>query len=344
MSKKKVLHILSSNKFSGAENVACTIIKNMNDRFDSYYCSPSGEIEKILQNNNIKKQMIKKLTRKNIKKIIKKTSPDIIHAHDFRASVLVSSINFKGKKISHIHCNAPFMKSINIKSLIYLIASFKFHKLVVASKEILDEMRYKNIFYKKTIILENYIDKNKVINMANENKLKDKYDIFFIGRLSKEKSPLLFIDIIKSIKEYNKKISAIIIGDGILFDECKEKIKTLKLEKNIKMIGFVENPYQYIINSKIGIMPSEWEGFGLTAVESMILKKPVLNSGKGGLATIFKSNNFLICNNKQEYIDKSIKLLSNENIYIEQQEKCYENSQMFTNRNKWIEKIKKIYF
>ena len=32
--KLRVLHILASNKYSGAENVACTIIDNFKDEFD----------------------------------------------------------------------------------------------------------------------------------------------------------------------------------------------------------------------------------------------------------------------------------------------------------------------
>ena len=42
--KKKVLHILASNSFSGAENVVCTIVKNMTDEYDMYYCCPQGDI------------------------------------------------------------------------------------------------------------------------------------------------------------------------------------------------------------------------------------------------------------------------------------------------------------
>ena len=43
----------------------------------------------------------------------------------------------------------------------------------------------------------------------------------------------------------------------------------------------------------------------------MILNKPVLNSGVGGLKTIFKNNDYLICNNIEQYISKIDYLLSN---------------------------------
>ena len=36
----KVLHLLASRIYSGAENVVCTIIENFTDEFDMAYCSP----------------------------------------------------------------------------------------------------------------------------------------------------------------------------------------------------------------------------------------------------------------------------------------------------------------
>ena len=50
----KVLHILNSNKYSGAENVVITIIKNMPQNFECCYLSCSGPIEKTLLENGIR--------------------------------------------------------------------------------------------------------------------------------------------------------------------------------------------------------------------------------------------------------------------------------------------------
>ena len=52
---KKVLHLLSTTSFSGAENVVCQII-NMykNDKnFEMFYCSPNGPIKKSIEDRKI---------------------------------------------------------------------------------------------------------------------------------------------------------------------------------------------------------------------------------------------------------------------------------------------------
>ena len=72
--------------------------------------------------------------------------------------------------------------------------------------------------------------------------------------------------------------------------------------------------YKPLLNSKIGIMPSKYEGFGLAAVEALILNKPVLNSGVGGLKEIFSKNKDFICSSEEDYIFL-IKLFLNNHKY-----------------------------
>ena len=91
----KVIHVLNSNRYSGAENVAITIIKELNNEMDCLYACPRGPIEEILKKENIKYIPIKKLSIREINKVIKEYNPDIIHAHDFRASIICSRTYFK---------------------------------------------------------------------------------------------------------------------------------------------------------------------------------------------------------------------------------------------------------
>ena len=74
----------------------------------------------------------------------------------------------------------------------------------------------------------------------------------------------------------------------------------------------MKNPFKVIKNCKCIIMPSIYEGFGLAAVESVCLNKPVLNSGAGGLKEIFKDNKWLICKINQDYIYKLHFIMQND--------------------------------
>ena len=51
----KVLHLLQSNRFSGAENIACQIISMCSEeKIEFAYASPDGPIRDALKERNIK--------------------------------------------------------------------------------------------------------------------------------------------------------------------------------------------------------------------------------------------------------------------------------------------------
>ena len=89
----KVLHLLPTNRFSGAENVACQIIGlfSGNPDYEMAYCSPEGPIHKEVEGRNIRFIGLESFSLKQIRKAIKEFKPDLIHAHDMRES-FVSAI------------------------------------------------------------------------------------------------------------------------------------------------------------------------------------------------------------------------------------------------------------
>lgn len=84
----RVMHVLNTGKYSGAENVVMTIINLMKDRVDATYVSLDGTIKEYLEELDIDFYPIEKLACKEIKKAIKDIKPDIIHAHDYTAGII----------------------------------------------------------------------------------------------------------------------------------------------------------------------------------------------------------------------------------------------------------------
>ena len=331
-----VLYLLASNSFSGAENVVCTIINNLDEGYNAYYCSPNGPIEENLRNKNIKFIPIK-FNIFSLRKICKKYNIDVIHANDLKASFLAYFTPKRIKIISHLHGGYPFFKKINLYTLVYNFMQKRFLKIIVVSDEILHTFAFKKNIINKTVILRNVIDSNMIIKRSKEEKASS-YDILFVGRIIDIKNPLLFLEIIKDLKIKNKNIKAAMIGKGDLFDKCKEYILENNLEKNVDMLGFVENPYSYMKNSKILLMPSKYEGLPMTALEALILGMPVVNSGVNGLSNLFKNNKELICSSKKQYI-KIINLILN-NKYKCNTKKIVEE---YIDMEKYINSIEELY-
>ena len=146
----RILHVLNSRIYSGAEHVVTLIVKNMPKEYECAYLSPRGDIEEHLREQNIKYYMVNELSKKSINDAIEKFQPDIIHAHDFRASILASSVYKKNIiVISHLHHNAPWLEKRGIKSIFYMKATRNIDRILTVSDAIKNEYIYSDrIHYK----------------------------------------------------------------------------------------------------------------------------------------------------------------------------------------------------
>ncbi len=345
ITKKKVIHILNTNKYSGAENVAITIINNVNknEKFKCLYMSPEGEISEVLKKNGIEYIPVKKISCREIRRICKKYNPDIIHAHDFRASIKCALFKKNNLLIFHIHNNPPWIKKININSFSFLLAGLKADKILTVSKAIGKEYIFFNFIRNKTRCIGNPLERKKILELVKGIDPEKKYDICCTARISKQKNPMEFLNIIYQVKLIIPEIKAIWIGDGEMKNDMKQKIKELEMENNVKLLGFKTNPYEYMKKSKIFLLTSDWEGFGLSAFEALTLGLPCVVNNVGGLREIVTNDCGKLFVNRQEAVENIIKMLKDTKLLENKSQKAQNRAKHLENINDYIEKIIKLY-
>ena len=313
----KILHVLSTGGYSGAENVVITLINSMKEISECVYTSPNGDIATILSENGIKYYPMKTspINIIELKKIITECKPDIIHAHDFLASAVAALVSGRIPIISHLHNNPLWGKKICIWTIAYFCLSKKYKRILSVSDAVMDEFVFGKYLQVKTRTVGNPIDVKGIRHKADMAKIKEKSDVIFLGRLTKAKDPIFFLEIIKDLVKMIPSVKVAIVGDGELRDNVMEKCKEFGLENNIKLYGFVRNPYGLLKNSKVLCMPSQWEGFGLAAVEALVFGRPVLAAPVGGLTNIITSECGELCTSREEYVSEMKKLLFDQLYY-----------------------------
>ena len=222
--KKKILHVLNSSSYSGAENVVITIINNMNDYYEFAYASKDGPINDVLSDQGIKFLPLKKLSVYEMNRVINNFKPDIIHAHDYTASIISAISNIKIPVISHLHNNAPWIKTLHPYSFAHLCSSLKYKKILTVSNSILDEYVFGNYIRKKTVVISNPINVKEIYRKSTESDVNMNYDIVFLGRLSEPKNPLKFIELMRMVVDEFPSLKVAMIGDGILKNSCEKKL------------------------------------------------------------------------------------------------------------------------
>lgn len=90
-----------------------------------------------------------------------------------------------------------------------------------------------------------------------------------VGRATKVKNQLFLLDILVELKKV-KNAKLLILGDGDLLSEIKEKSKLLGVFDNCIFLGNVKDVDTYYHAMDIFVFPSLWEGLGISVVEAEI--------------------------------------------------------------------------
>ncbi|MGL5253593.1 MAG: glycosyltransferase [Brevinema sp.] len=102
--------------------------------------------------------------------------------------------------------------------------------------------------------------------------------LLFIGRFEDQKNPKLLIRAFKKVIQFIPTVQLTMVGDGKLFNECKQLIKSLNLSQNIKLEGAQKDVAPYLQKASLLVLPSQYEGFPIVVTEAMSYGIPVLMS------------------------------------------------------------------
>lgn len=280
-------------------------------------------------------------TYREVKKIIKKEKIEIVHVHNtlplVSPSVYYAARYYKVPVVQTIHnfrmlCpGATFTRDNKIcedcveKSLICAVKNKCYRGSQVQSFVSAFNLGFHRFIgtYKK---VDGYIaltefNKNKMTKLINKNKIhvkpnfvyNEKNDLnrkcgeyfLYFGRIDKIKGIEFLLNSWIELK--GEKL--IICGTGPYEKEAQEFIKTENM-KNVTMVGYkTKEELQLLIRScKAVIIPSQWyEPFGMVAVETFEMSKPVIAGDIGALSSIVSNNyNGILFkyNDKSDFINK----------------------------------------
>lgn len=253
-----------------------------------------------------------------LKKIIKED--EILLNINMRNIIANCSIYFfRNKKIGWIHGNilndfGKISEKFNYKLFNQYSKIFNISK---QGKKDFDD-KFPNL-KNKSELLYNSFDVEKIIKRSNEENIKEKDFLLTIGRLDFEKGFDLLINAMFSLKENGINEKLYIIGDGKERENLENQIKKLNLENDVFLLGFKTNPYPWLKNSKLYILPSRGEGFGLVLVEALACQKAIvsanclcgpneiLDNGKYGLLVETENSSALKEGIKKLLLDKELK-------------------------------------
>lgn len=137
----------------------------------------------------------------------------------------------------------------------------------------------------KTHLIYNFFDQNSIITQSSQyfNFSSMRPILLSVGRLTKPKQYPRFLNVLARLRDDGFSFSWHILGEGIQQQEIEDKIHLLHLEDRVFLHGVTDNPYPYMKNCDLFVLPSGWEGFPTVTVEAKILGCPVLATDVAGI-------------------------------------------------------------
>lgn len=194
----------------------------------------------------------------------------------------------------------------------------------------------------ESAVIYNPIDFDRLVNDSLVSVKNDANNyLICVGSLTDRKRINLVIEALAKAKtSYN----LVILGEGPKSQSLKDLVSKLGLNDRVKFLGFIKNPYPYILDSKGLILASSYEGLPTVLIESLVLKTPVIAvdcpTGPREILQIFNLD-YLVKNLSDTQI--VIDLSSRIEMLERTKEHEFENVEIFSknrNLNAFIEQLK----
>lgn len=330
----KILHIITSTELGGAQRVCIDLCRQaVEDGNTVAVASMSGGYlwnhlpESVLQFHL--HHLVKTINPFQdfqvffeLKTVIKKLSPDIIHLHSSKAGVLGRLVSlFHSKRIVYtVHgfdsIRLKYRRFLPLEKLLQrccgaIVAVSNYDK-----NNLIKEKISKNVLTVYNGISENNISPINILQGFN----KTRKTIFTIARIAPPKNIDLFLKTAMKLPQYD----FVWLGGSSEYS-LEDLHKVYSVPDNVKLCGDVPKASNFINICDLFVLFSDFEGLPMTIIEAMCQKKAIVASNVGGIYELVDASNGILVDNTVEDAEHAIKqILENDILRSDMEQKSYE--------------------
>ena len=296
MHKKNILFVIDSMGIGGAEKVVLTLAKSFLDRDHHVSLIICDNIVKFEVDARIDlhvlgfKKSFMDYTKysKNLHAMIDKIEVnndftfDLIFAHLQKATKLLKG--YRHRNIYDVvHSTLSQSAFANRTGLRLWLKKRTLQKIynglniIAVSQGVQDDLvNIIGIKPKSIQTISNPVNMDEIQALSRERLIIAEEDyIVHVGRFHSVKRHDILL---KAYKKSGISAKLVLVGDGEEIANIEKLITDLELKERVVLTGFMQNPYPIIKNAKLLVLSSEYEGFGIVLVESLLLGTPVVST------------------------------------------------------------------
>lgn len=343
----KILHVIASLEIGGAqrlladllplqlasENVHLLVYKRVNNYFEKIIEQAGIKIVCLNEYNFYNPKVIFRL-----RKIFK--DYDIVHAHLF-PTIYWASLAARGLKMKLVYTEHSTSNSRRNKWYFRPIERFMYSRydriISISQQTQIALTSWLGWNDERFVMINNGVNTKKFASVKKPIVPKS---LIMVSRFASSKDQET---VIRTMKYIDKEAVLYLVGEGENKVNCEDLASELGVSDRVWFLGARSDVPELIASSYIGIQSSNWEGFGLTAVELMAAGKPVIVSDVDGLKQVVEGAGEIFSRgNAAELAHLISRLLSDEYYYNSVADKCRQRALSY-DISIMAEKYKKVY-
>lgn len=310
-SEMRVLHIIDSSGFWGAERVLLELAVQHRDAGIGVTVLSIGkpsdgrkEIESAMAQAGVPCLPYRAMyipspfDLKRLLALIRRVNPDVIHSHGYKGNVLVGVVLRRWIDvpfITTVHGWTSIPGEISKRrfyEMLDILALRKSTAFVIVSESMRGDRRIKRVLNSSGVgrlhVIENGISRNEPpesvqIPAQVEAFLSRGLVIGSVGRISKEKGYDILIEAFHALSRRDNRLKLLLIGDGPMRPSLDQRLAELGLQSKVLITGYIHEASRLMSRLAIYVCASLTEGFPLSILEAMRAKVPIVATRVGSI-------------------------------------------------------------
>ncbi len=307
----RVLHLLSSTGYHGAENMAAELIRQLSaqgvENYLGVFRSHDGSNVEILDAvaGSVLDGMVFPCRGRwdwravrALQRYFRERGIDIVHSHKYKTNLYaLVAARFKYGLVSTCHN----WLGTSVKMRLYAAMDKRilrgFDRVVGVSQEVVSElMRY--LPAEKVVKIDNGIDverfdrKMSRLQAQQALGLGTRPVVGFIGRLTAEKGVSYLLQAAAQLARQGQLVDVVIVGDGEQQEALREEAGRLGLDGRARFLGRRHDTPGLYAAMDVFVLPSFKEAFPIVVLEAMAAGVPVIASRVGDIPYILGESGY----------------------------------------------------
>ncbi|AGL03792.1 glycosyltransferase family 4 protein [Desulfoscipio gibsoniae] len=314
--RKRIMHLITNGQAGGAQTHVYDLATNLRQQFDMHVAmGTGGPLWNNLKEQNIPVYRVPSLIRPisprtdiqciiQVIKLINSVRPDLICIHSSKAGIL-------GRLAARL-CGIPAIFTAHgwaftegvpgrqrqlYRQIERLAARWADRIICVSEYDRLLALQYGVGRAEKLVTIH-----NGASDIGNKYRARpngaNPVRLIMVARFSKQKDQQLLLQALGALPA-DKNYQLDLVGDGPLWEKCRETAAGLGLEDKVNFLGARNDVPALLARAHIFVLISQWEGFPISILEAMRACLPVIATDVGGIneAVVDEETGFLVNRN-----------------------------------------------